>query len=64
MKELLDGLEFCKENNIYDTHINIALGINKVALSFREGFNQIKMENEKSNSWSRFKNKERAKEYR
>lgn len=48
MKELLDGLEFCKENNIYDTHINIALGINKVALSFREGFNQIKMENEAS----------------
>ena len=48
MKDLIEALQFCKENKIYDKHINIALGINKVALSFREGFNQIKMENEAS----------------
>ena len=28
MKDILDGLQFCKENNIFDTNINIALGIN------------------------------------
>ena len=43
MKTILEGLEFCKENKIYDKHINIALGINKVPMTIREGLNQLKM---------------------
>ena len=46
MKTLLEALEFVKELKIYDKHINIALGINKVALSFKEAFTQLKMEND------------------
>tara|TARA_R100001440_G_scaffold1552_2_gene4964 strand:+ start:2428 stop:2586 length:159 start_codon:yes stop_codon:yes gene_type:complete len=48
IKVLIEGLEFCKENKLYDKHINIALGINKVPLSIREGLNQLKIENGKA----------------
>lgn len=47
METLLQALEFVKAHNLYDKHINIALGINKVALSFKEALTQIKMENER-----------------
>ena len=43
MKIILEALEFCKENKLYDIHINIALGINKVPLSIREGLEQQKL---------------------
>ena len=48
MKIILEALEFCKENKLYDKHINIALGINKVPLNIREGLNQLKLENGKA----------------
>ena len=48
MKLILEALEFCKENKLYDKHINIALGINKIPLSIREALNQIKIENGKA----------------
>jgi hypothetical protein len=43
MKTILEGLEFCKENKLYDKHINIALGINKVPMNIKEGINQLRM---------------------
>jgi len=43
IKVLLEGLEFCKENKLYDKHINIALGINKIPMSIREGLEQQKL---------------------
>ena len=43
MKTILEALEFCKENNLYSEHINIALGINKVPLTLKEAFNQLRM---------------------
>jgi hypothetical protein len=43
LKTILEALEFCKENKIYDKHINIALGINKVPMTIREGLNQLRM---------------------
>jgi len=43
VKTILEALEFCKENNLYDKHINIALGINKVPMTLKEGFNQLRM---------------------
>lgn len=43
MKTILEALEFCKENELYDKNILIALGINKVPLSLKEGLQQIKM---------------------
>jgi|TARA_R110002167_G_C12253531_1_gene612239 hypothetical protein len=43
MKTILEALEFCKENKLYDKHINIALGINKVPMTIREGLNQLRM---------------------
>jgi|TARA_B100001564_G_C20536731_1_gene622372 hypothetical protein len=43
VKTILEALEFCKENNLYSEHINIALGINKVPLTLKEGFNQLRM---------------------
>jgi len=46
VKTILEALEFCKENNIYDKHINIALGINKVPITIIEGLNQLKMQND------------------
>jgi hypothetical protein len=47
MKTILKALEFCKENKIYDKNINIALGINKVPMTIREGLNQLRMQNGK-----------------
>tara|TARA_R110000787_G_scaffold104964_1_gene212387 strand:- start:3233 stop:3376 length:144 start_codon:yes stop_codon:yes gene_type:complete len=47
MKTILEALEFCKENKIYDENINIALGINKVPMTIREGLNQLRMQNGK-----------------
>jgi len=43
VKTILEALEFCKENKLYDKHIRIALGVNKVPLTFKEGFNQLRM---------------------
>ena len=43
MKTILEALEFCKENKLYDKHINIALGSNKVPLTLKEGLNQLRM---------------------
>lgn len=37
MKIILEALEFCKENKLYDKHINIAIGKNKLAQTFEEG---------------------------
>jgi len=50
IKVLIDGLEFCKENKLYDKHINIALGINKVPMSIREGLKLQKLRHEKGNN--------------
>ena len=43
MKTILEALEFCKDNKLYDKHINMALGSNKVPLTIREGLNQLRM---------------------
>jgi|TARA_Y100000289_G_scaffold58802_1_gene64321 hypothetical protein len=43
MKTILEALEFCKENKLYDNHIKIALGINKVPMTIKEAFNQIRL---------------------
>tara|TARA_R100000742_G_C4242714_1_gene62127 strand:+ start:54 stop:209 length:156 start_codon:yes stop_codon:yes gene_type:complete len=43
MKELIEALEFCKEHNIYDKYINIALGKNLYAQTWEEGAIQIKI---------------------
>jgi len=54
MKDILDGLEFCKENNIFDTNINIALGLNLYVQTFEEAAlqNKIKLnENNISRGW-------------
>jgi len=56
MKELIEALEFCKENNIYDKNINIALGKNLYAQTFEEGAIQKKIkeyENYLSRNWCR-----------
>tara|TARA_R100000406_G_C3034622_1_gene104236 strand:+ start:257 stop:412 length:156 start_codon:yes stop_codon:yes gene_type:complete len=50
IKVLIEGLEFCKENKLYDKHINIALGINKVPMSIREGLKQQKLRHETRNN--------------
>ena len=50
MKIILEALEFCKENKLYDKHINIALGKNKVPMSIREGLKQQKLRHEKGNN--------------
>ena len=42
MKTILEALEFCKANKLYDKHINIALGINKVPMTIKEGLQQIR----------------------
>jgi len=42
LKTILEALEFCKENKLYDKHINIALGINKVPMTIKEGMQQIR----------------------
>ena len=43
MKTILEALEFCKENKLYDKHIMIALGINKVPMTIKEGMQQIRL---------------------
>jgi|TARA_B100001093_G_scaffold190507_1_gene183059 hypothetical protein len=43
VKTILEALEFCKENKLYDKHIKIALGINKVPMTIKEAFNQIRL---------------------
>jgi len=49
MREILDALEFCKENKLYSKHINIALGINQVPLTVKQGLTQLRMSrNERS----------------
>lgn len=42
MKTILEALEFCKANKLYNKHINIALGINKVPMTIKEGMQQIR----------------------
>ena len=46
MKTILEALEFCKDNKLYDEHIRIALGINKVPMTIKEGLNQLRMRND------------------
>ena len=46
MKTILEALEFCKENKLYDKHINIALGSNKVPMTIREGLNQLRIKHD------------------
>jgi hypothetical protein len=46
MKTILEALEFCKDNKLYDKHINIALGINKAPESFKEVFNYLRLKND------------------
>jgi hypothetical protein len=43
VKTILEALEFCKNNKLYDKHINIALGINKVPMTIKEGMQQIRL---------------------
>ena len=43
MKTILEALEFCKENKLYDEHIRIALGLNKAPKSFREVLNYLRL---------------------
>lgn len=43
MKTILEGLQFCKANKLYDKNIKIALGINKVPTTFKEAFNQLRL---------------------
>ena len=42
MKNLLDALEMCKNNKLFDKHINIALGKNKIPMTIKEGINQLR----------------------
>lgn len=42
MKTILEALEFCKANKLYDKHIKIALGVNKVPMTIKEGMQQIR----------------------
>jgi hypothetical protein len=48
MKKLIEALEFIKEVEIYDKNIIIALGVNKLALTLKEGFYVKKLEDEAS----------------
>jgi len=43
VKTILEALEFCKANKLYDKHIKIALGVNKVPMTIKEGFNQLRL---------------------
>jgi len=43
VKTIIEALEFCKENKLYDKYIKIALGVNKVPMTIKEGFNQLRM---------------------
>tara|TARA_R110002050_G_scaffold166001_1_gene296515 strand:- start:807 stop:947 length:141 start_codon:yes stop_codon:yes gene_type:complete len=46
VKTILEALEFCMQNKLYDKHINIALGSNKVPMTIREGLNQLRMKHD------------------
>jgi hypothetical protein len=48
MKTLIEALELIKEIKVYDKNIIIALGVNKLALTLKEGFYINKLENERS----------------
>ena len=43
MKTILEALEFCKENKLYDKHIKIALGINKTPMTIKEAVNHVRL---------------------
>ena len=43
MKLILEALEFCKDNKLYDKHINIALGKNIYAQTWEQGEIQLKI---------------------
>ena len=43
MKTILEALELCKEHKLYDKHINIALGINKIPMTIKEVINKLRM---------------------
>lgn len=49
MKDLIEALQFCKENNIFDKHINIALGRNLYVQTFEEGAIQKKIKLNENN---------------
>ena len=49
MKELIEALEFCKEHNIYDKNINIALGRNLYVQTFEEAAIQNKIKLNENN---------------
>ena len=51
MKTIIDALEFCKQNELYDKHICIALGINQLPKSIKDGLNKIKMKNKRIELW-------------
>mgnify|MGYP003114072267 FL=1 len=55
MKLILEALEFCKENDLYDKHINIALGINKIPSTIKEGLYQVKIRNKRIEQWQKEK---------
>ena len=42
MKTILEALAFCKEHNLYNKNINIALGKNKVPMTIKEGLEQLR----------------------
>ncbi len=44
MKTLLDALLLIKDIKVYDENIIIALGVNKLALTIKEGFYIKKLE--------------------
>ena len=47
MKTLLDALLLIKDIKVYDENIIIALGVNKVALTLKEGFYIKKLEDKR-----------------
>jgi hypothetical protein len=49
MKDLIEALQFCKENNIFDTNINIALGLNLYVQTFEEAAIQNKIKLNENN---------------
>tara|TARA_R100000278_G_scaffold111934_1_gene89601 strand:- start:1038 stop:1199 length:162 start_codon:yes stop_codon:yes gene_type:complete len=49
MKTILEALQFCKENNIYDKNINIALGKYKFVQTWEEGETQNKIKEYENN---------------
>ena len=43
MKTILEALQFCKENKLYDKHIKIALGKNKTPMTLKEAINHLRL---------------------